>query len=166
MNKKIFFLCITLFSGVLMADVSPSVRQEQIVRAFNDFTGTNVEVLNAFYHPEVHFVDPIGEMKGLNTLTHYYSEMYKNVLSIRFDFKESVHAKDSSFVTWNMIYSVKALNGGKPITVEGGSHLTFDEESGLVLYHRDYFDMGAMVYEHIPLIGAIIRRIRARLSHN
>lgn len=140
-------------------------RASRITMAFNQFTGRNTDVLKAFYHPDIHFIDPIGEMKGLETLTRYYEEMYKNLLSIRFDFKEAVHSKEASFVSWNMVYSVKALKNGAPITVQGGSHLGFDLNTDLVNYHRDYFDMGAMVYEHIPVLGSVIRVIRGRLGH-
>jgi hypothetical protein len=45
--------------------------------------------------------------------------------------------------------------------LEGISHLRFGEK---IDYHRDYFDLGQMVYEQIPLVGRIIKTIKKRLS--
>jgi hypothetical protein len=36
--------------------------------------------------------------------------------------------------------------------------------NGKIYYHRDYFDMGAMLYEHLPLLGRIIQRLKHRLG--
>ena len=36
--------------------------------------------------------------------------------------------------------------------------------NGKIYYHRDYFDMGAMVYEQLPLLGRIVRKIKQRLG--
>jgi len=33
-----------------------------------------------------------------------------------------------------------------------------------VIYHRDYFDMGAFVYENIPVLGSVVRYTKKRLS--
>lgn len=45
----------------------------------------------------------------------------------------------------------------RPIVVVGCSHLRFHS---LVAHQRDYFDAGALIYENIPLLGAIVRRIK------
>jgi hypothetical protein len=52
----------------------------------------------------------------------------------------------------------KRINGRREIQVEGISHLYID--CGKVNYHRDYFDAGQMLYENLPLLGGIIRKIK------
>ena len=32
----------------------------------------------------------------------------------------------------------------------------------LIVYQRDFFDMGAMVYEHVPLLRGLIKVIKAK----
>lgn len=49
------------------------------------------------------------------------------------------------------------------MTVEGATRLEFDE-TGKVCLHRDYFDLGAMLYEQLPLLGAVVRTIKGRLG--
>jgi hypothetical protein len=42
------------------------------------------------------------------------------------------------------------------------THVRFDPE-GLVTLHQDYWDAGAGLYEHMPVLGRLIGAIRARL---
>ena len=149
-----------------MITLTDKERTKRIELAFNQFNGKNNEVLKSFYHPDIHFVDPIGEIRSLDKLSAYYHQMYMNLTSIQFEFRDSLHTGTSSFVTWKMTFSTKSLNQGRDIVVEGGSYLIFDASSDLVIYHRDYLDLGSMVYEHIPVIGKIIKIIRSRLTHN
>jgi hypothetical protein len=46
------------------------------------------------------------------------------------------------------------------VTVPGSTHIKYREK---VHYHRDYFDAGALLYEQIPLVGFMIRAIKARV---
>jgi hypothetical protein len=54
------------------------------------------------------------------------------------------------------------LNGGQPVEVNGVSQICFSGDR--VIYHRDYFDLGEMLYENIPLLGVVIRNIKQRLG--
>ena len=60
-----------------------------------------------------------------------------------------------------MTYSHKQLNSGKPITVEGHSFIMGDDSK--VTYHRDYVDLGQMLYEHIPVLGRLIQWVKKRM---
>lgn len=140
-------------------------RKERIERVFNQLRKDNLDILDDFYHKDLHFLDPIGEMKGLPKMKAYYAEMYKNVKDIRFDFSHHIADGPSHMATWTMTYQVDALNGGGPIAIKGVSDIRFDQATNLVIYHRDYFDMGAMVYEHIPVFGGVVRYLKGRFEH-
>ncbi len=62
-----------------------------------------------------------------------------------------------------MTFSHPRLRGSAPVTVEGATRLEFDE-TGKVCLHRDYFDLGAMLYEQLPLLGSVVRTIKGRLG--
>ena len=47
---------------------------------------------------------------------------------------------------------------GEVIRVEGASFLKV--RNNRIYYHRDYFDLGAFVYENVPMLGSIIKRIK------
>ena len=37
-------------------------------------------------------------------------------------------------------------------------------EDGKVIYQRDFLDVGAMIYEHVPLLGKVIRYLKQRMN--
>lgn len=67
------------------------------------------------------------------------------------------------YVQWDMIFIHRKLAGGRPVTIAGVTFLRSDE-NGKVFYHRDYFDLGAMVYKRVPLLGRLITKIKRRLG--
>ena len=137
--------------------------KSKIEKAFNQFNGKNPEVLESFYSRHVQFQDPVVKLEGLEALKKYYAHAYQNVSSIHFSFHEPLQQGRKVFAPWTMTLQAKSLNGGKPFEVDGGSHFEFDENQK-VQRHRDYVDLGAMVYEKLPLQGGVIRLIKKLLT--
>ena len=136
----------------------------RIKKAFNAYNGKNQEVLDKLYHQDVVFEDPITKVEGLEELKAYYSHAYANVRSIKFDFKNIIEAGNTFTCEWDMHLKAKMLNFGRKITVRGLSLLEFDEESSKVIHHRDYLDLGEMVYEQIPGVASVVKIIKSQLS--
>ncbi len=65
------------------------------------------------------------------------------------------------YLRWTMTYRHPRLRGGAPIRVDGCSHLLWWDK---VYQHRDYFDAGALLYEHLPLMGGAIAWLKRRLA--
>ncbi|MCA9791397.1 MAG: nuclear transport factor 2 family protein [Candidatus Eremiobacteraeota bacterium] len=138
-------------------------RKERVETFFNQLRLETLDSLGEFYASEVVFEDPITRLDGVQALTDYYRAMYKEVLEISFAFTSMVEEGDSLMAAWTMRLRTRKLAGQRPIVVEGISHLRFDGER--VVYHRDAFDMGAMVYEHIPILGWLIRLVKSLFKH-
>lgn len=138
-------------------------RSERIRNAFNDLSRDTIVSLDSFYAENVRFEDPLGSIDGLPALKRYYARMYSNVESIRFDFSNEVCEGDQHVVFWTMTVCARGFNGGRPVLLIGNSLIQFDVNDR-VCYHRDFFDMGAFVYENVPILGAVIRRIRKNLA--
>ena len=64
-------------------------------------------------------------------------------------------------MTWTLVFVHPRLNYGQRVEVEGTS--LFKIADSKITYQRDYYDMGAMLYENLPLIGPFIKLIRRRL---
>jgi hypothetical protein len=139
-------------------------RSERIERAFNTLTKDNLEILDGFYAADIHFEDPLGKIDSLEDLKAYYAGMYENVQEITFEFAEEIAEGETHVVVWTMRMKVKGLNKGDEIAVDGNSVIRFGADD-LVVYHRDYFDVGEMVYEHVPLVRMLVKKIKKRLSH-
>lgn len=136
---------------------------DKIVKTFNAFNGRDFSMLDQFYAQGVLFEDPVTKIEGLAALKKYYAHAYSNVKSIRFDFSQIIEQQNTVAAPWVMTISVEGLNKGAPYKVHGASVLLFDEQD-LVISHRDYVDLGEMVYEKLPLQGFVIRKIKNMLS--
>lgn len=132
--------------------------------AFNKFDKNNMDVLDGFYAKDAVFQDPVVKVEGLDKIKTYYGHVYSNVKSIHFEFNEVFQSENRFALPWTMTLSVKGLNGGQEYSVEGSSVFEFDRK-GKVIFHRDYVDLGAMVYERIPIFGKIVNQIRKMLRH-
>ena len=139
-----------------------AARAERIYEVFNALGPDNIELLDAFYDADVRFVDPVGEREGLDDLKEYYADLYANVESIGFEFTSHVVEGDLHVVEWTMDIELRKLNRGKPYTVEGCSFIEFGENDRVV-YHRDYFDLGELVYERAPIVRFFVTQVKMRL---
>lgn len=135
----------------------------KIKTLYNQFDGKNLDLLDKYYALDVSFCDPAFKIEGLDNLKKYYAHAYQHVTSIEFIFSDIVHADNKYCATWVMNIAINRLNGGRVYSVNGVSVLQFNKH-GLIRYHRDYLDLGEMLYERIPMLGFIIRKIKARLG--
>lgn len=120
------------------------------------------DMLGQVYSEDVYFQDPMHEIHGLNKLNAYFISLYSNVISIDFDFHKAEGNTDSNMVYWTMTYRhPKLYKGNKEISVEGISLLQW--KNGKIVRHQDVFDAGSMLYEHIPVLGWMIKKLKERL---
>lgn len=139
-----------------------SDRKNKIKVSFNEFNLQNMQTLDLFYAQDVQFCDPLKKIDGLSRLKEYYQELYRNVESIHFEFHRFIEEESSVACEWTMSVCVKKLNSSKPYEVKGSSFFNFNKDD-LVIYHRDFFDVGEMIYEKIPLFGQITQLIKSKL---
>ena len=108
------------------------------------------------------FEDPAHRIEGLENLYAYFQSLYTNVNHCHFEIKNTSSMDSHAFVRWQMHLSHPKLSGGMTQTTQGCSYLEF--EQGKVSLHRDYFDMGEMLYEGLPVLGKVIRLIKKQLG--
>ena len=161
MKMKVILL-ILLYSSSIFANYSDDKLAQLTYDTFNELRADNVEILDKFYADSILFEDPVGRIEGLSSMKAYYKEMYKSVVSIRFEFKPFSEKDGRYFFPWVMFLKTPKLNSGKEFSVVGGSEIHFKD--GLVFFHRDYFDMGEFLYERLPVLGSLIKTIRKRLQ--
>lgn len=129
---------------------------------FNKLDNTCTKKLYEVYTEEAVFSDPLHRIEGRDALERYFANMYEQVKQCQFTYHTKQLQDNQAFVTWTMEFIHPRLSSGKPVRVEGCSALTFADD-GRVQRHRDYFDAGAMLYEHIPLMGSVIHWLKKRL---
>jgi len=121
----------------------------------------NLDGLTDLYCTDVCFEDPIHGIQGLPALINYFEHMYRNVESAEFKFHRTLETDNEAFLSWTMLVRHRQIKQGQVIRVEGASYVKVRDNK--IYYHRDYYDLGAMAYEHIPVFGRLISWIRRRL---
>ncbi len=118
--------------------------------------------LDELYSDTITFRDPLHEIHGLPALRAYFTQLYANAQDIRYDVHDIDEvAPGRGYLRWTLHFRHPRLNGGKPISLEGCSHLRWTDR---VHQHRDYFDAGALLYEHLPVMGSVIGWLKGRLA--
>lgn len=117
--------------------------------------------LRSIYAANIEFVDPVHRMTGLQSLIDYFADLSKNLMECRFEFVDELVNDDVAHITWNMEFSHKRLSKGKQISLRGMSLIRFDEK---IYYHEDCYDLGAMIYDNLPVLGNATRFLKNRLK--
>jgi|MEHZ01.5.fsa_nt_MEHZ011334633.1_3 ketosteroid isomerase-like protein len=138
------------------------VLANQITDTYRNLGLGNIDSLREIYSEKIVFEDPAHRIEGLENMLQYFKAMYANVNDCRFEFDSVIVDQKHIVLTWVMHLSHPKLKKGLPIEIVGSSVLEIAH--GKVERHRDYFDLGAMAYEHIPLIGKVVRGIKNRLG--
>lgn len=135
---------------------------QHFAHEFSMLNKDNLERVGELYSSDVSFTDPLHHIQGLAAMQRYFEQLYSNVSELHFDFHRFDEVSSGEgYLVWTMSYSHPRLAQGRTITVEGCSHLRWHEK---VYWHRDYFDAGALLYEHLPLMGRIIAWLKRRLA--
>lgn len=123
---------------------------------------SNLHLLKEVYSVDVDFVDPFHRIQGLDNLTEYFRRLYSKADSVDFQFNSDIFGESCRVLEWVMKLQITVFRKPRLITVSGCSVLHIDEE-GKICRHQDYFDAGAMLYEHLPLVGLILKAVKGRL---
>lgn len=132
---------------------------------YQELAHANLDELSSIYAQDVELIDPVGTHKGLPALRAYFENLLTNTEQCQFTIHNLHQTQigvdtESAFLTWTM--NVRHPKFARPIVVDGSSELRLSKDR--IVYHRDYYDLGQMVYEHIPLLGRIIKKIKSRLK--
>ena len=127
-----------------------------------DAKTANLQNLAHVYASDLHFEDSFHQINGIHAFERYCQSLFQNLLSIRFDFHQTMLDPNQAMLTWTMCYRHRSLKRGKEIRVDGASHLQFNQK---VFFHKDYFDGGQLIYEHLPVFGRLVTGIKQRVGN-
>ncbi len=134
---------------------------ERFVDIYQSLTADTVDQLDEVYHQKIVFEDPVHKLTGLIAVKQYMKKMYANLTSYQAEITEVVEQNSVAYVNWKLVFNHPKLNSGKSITLKGVSRLEFDDK---IFSHIDYFDLGSMLYEQLPLLGAVIRTVKRKAA--
>jgi len=134
---------------------------QQLKAFYGEFSADRLDLLDSLYTADVEFRDPVHTLHGCLALRHYLRNMATSLHDYQMHYLDEVTSSNAVCLTWEMSYTHPRLKGGRPIVVRGMSHLKFTDK---VYYHEDCYDLGALVYEHVPVLGFVTRALKHRMA--
>jgi hypothetical protein len=143
------------------APSSPEFDIPQFKQLYQTFDEHTVSKLPQIYSPTIIFKDPIHQLHGLEPLRRYFANFCQRETYCQFEFVNQIVGVDQAFFQWNMHYSHPKLNAGKRLMLNGGTLIKFESH---ITYHEDFYDMGAMIYRHLPVLGWAVKKINNHMK--
>lgn len=113
--------------------------------------------LRGLYADGAYFRDGLKEVVGIEAMEAYFLKSTEGIQTCTFDIQEMAVHQGNYYFRWVMHLTMKR-SPDDPIRTVGMSHVRYDAK-GKVTFHQDYWDTG-VVYEKIPVMGAVIRWIK------
>ncbi len=138
--------------------------QERFAEFFSSFSEDRVErLVPETYAEDVYFNDTLKAVRGRSKLAHYLAESAAAVEDCRVDIVSTTPVQPGEcLVRWKMMIRFKRFRRGEDTWSIGMSHLRFDAD-GRVIYHQDYWNAADGLFQHVPVLGWMIRAIKRRL---
>lgn len=145
-------------AGPTRAAGSPAAK---VIAFYEALTPETLARLDAAYANDARFIDPFNDVAGIAAIRRVFEHMFETLDAPRFQVVLSVSEGEHCFLLWNFRFRRK---GGSAISlIHGSTHVRFGQD-GRIAWHRDYWDPARELYESVPLLGALMRWLRRRLS--
>ncbi|MDE2252747.1 MAG: nuclear transport factor 2 family protein [Betaproteobacteria bacterium] len=128
---------------------------------FESLTPLTLTEIGRIYAADARFRDPFNAVQGLDAVRSIFAHMFVTTEQPRFVVLHALGDATQGYVTWDFHFRSKG-RGGRNWTIHGASRLEFNAQ-GLVALHRDYWDAAEELYEHLPLLGALLRTVKSHL---
>jgi ketosteroid isomerase-like protein len=136
---------------------------QAIVDLFEDLKPEDLAWLGQYYAPDAYFKDPFNEVRGVPAIQKIFAHMFEQLHEPRFVIADRVVQGQQAFITWRFDFRPKGPATSEVRTIRGATHLLLNEQ-GRITSHRDYWDAAEELYEKLPVLGALMRWLRRRLS--
>lgn len=114
------------------------------------------------YAENVWFNDTVKTITNRAELMDYMLHTASLVNSTKVRVRDIATTSEGYYVRWDMNVSPKNPRYGAEWKSIGISHIRLNAQ-GEVILHQDYWDAASGLYEHFPVLGWMIRNIKARL---
>ncbi|MFM2043385.1 MAG: hypothetical protein RLY86_1961 [Pseudomonadota bacterium] len=131
------------------------------IRYYADLTPQTVSRIDRLAVPDVHFKDPFNDFRSRDRLRHVFDQMFVKLVSPRFIIRDHAVSGQTAYLRWTFTFRTKA--GPKQWVIDGMSEVRFDT-AGHVVSHVDHWDAAEQFYERLPVLGWILRQIKARMA--
>lgn len=134
-----------------------------IVAYFETLSPESVTRIGEFYAAQAHFTDPFNQVAGVPAIQAIFAHMFDTLRQPRFVVTQQVRQGHQCFLTWEFRFYFSNYKVAQEQVILGASHLVLND-TGLITVHRDYWDAAQELYEKLPVVGGLMRWLKARVN--
>ncbi|MBM08795.1 MAG: hypothetical protein CMF69_04355 [Magnetovibrio sp.] len=134
--------------------------QERYTRYLETLTPKTLSLLSEYVTADVRFKDPFNDVRGVDEMARVFNEMFCKLGNVSF---RAVHINSNDnicIIVWNFEATLRQ----KSWKFDGTSVITFNSD-GRVNEHIDHWDAASNFYEHLPVIGWLLRSLRRYIAN-
>lgn len=136
---------------------------ERITGVLSDFKAPDFRAkIRQTYAEKLYFNDTLTTIRDLDELERYLVKSGKALKEGTVDFLDHVRSGDDHYLRWRMNLRFKKIDPRELKQSVGMSHIRFDN-SGRVILHKDFWDAAGGFFEHLPILGWGITKVKKRL---
>jgi ketosteroid isomerase-like protein len=134
--------------------LDPDSVRELWSRTYNTDGKPDWSHLFPHYHDDVVFQDAIQRVEGRAAFEALCNRLARRCRELRMDILDVSQTDDVLFLEWEMTLRFDRYPSS---TLRGCTKLTQDDD-GLIVRQRDYYDLWGDIFDHIPRFGPAYRR--------
>jgi SnoaL-like domain len=144
--------------------VESNAKIQAFIRLYNQLEdkGLADNVAKA-YGEKLYFNDTVVTLHDRQALQKYLQHTQEALDSMQFEVLETYEKNNDALVRWSMHTQFTILGQQRDVHSIGISHLRFDGD-GKIILHQDYWDSTQGFYQHIPIIGGLLRWLKNGLQ--
>lgn len=144
-----------------------SAAEQAAISRFEKFLGhldesTARDNTTMVYAPDAYLNDTLKTIHGAPAIRDYFIKTAQGLDSMTVTFDDVAVSGHNYYFRWTMDTQMKHLAKGKTIRTIGVTLVRFDPE-GRVLIHQDFWDSAQGVWDHVPVLGSVIRWIQSKI---
>ena len=154
-------------SALVQGPPRGSTAEREAIGRFESFLGhldekTAREQTEKVYAPDAFLNDTLKTLHGSPSIRDYFIKTAQGLESMTVTFDDVAVSGRNYYFRWTMDTRMKHLAHGKNVRTIGVTMVRFDPQ-GRVTLHQDFWDSAQGVWDHVPVVGAVIRWIQAKI---
>ena len=107
------------------------------------------------------FVDPFGEHRGVDRVRAQFARTFAMIDDVDITVTDYAISGRTAYLRWSFAYTTGRRR--RPWRIEGVGEVHIAPD-GRASAHIDHWDAAGQTYEKLPIIGAVLRALRRRIS--
>jgi len=132
---------------------------DALIPFYEQLRPEDVAGFDAYYRHDAQFRDPFNHVCHIDGIKRIFTHMFTQVNDPAFRITKTIVGEGDAILFWTFQFRFKGIGSKTVQTLEGVTHLEFDDE-GRVTLHRDYWDAAEELYGRLPVIGSIMRGLQ------